>query len=413
MLGPIVSGSRMIAVTPPGCWGPMITPDFPAGHEVTRPVAVSGAMPGDAVALTIERIRVLSEAGTSGVHRNQPNSMYGNDPYVGKKCPGCGTVNPPSRVEGDGPGCIRCAKCGTPVQSCEMAAGYAMVLNAARTLGVTVNDSLARAIRADAAGYAALPASSRQHPANLLANGDLPGAVARIRPMVGNIGTLPDCRIPACHNAGDIAGRLVGDPHPLSLSEHDVDRLSDGHMDDNLVTEGVTLLFPVLVPGAGIYLGDIHAMQSDGEIAGHTIDVTAEVTVRVELIKGLELPGPLILADPAELPELVRPLSAPEWGEAVALAGEKGIQLEGPWVPLVAVGSGPTVNVGVASAIARLAKIMEMDPLEVRNRITFAGCIEIGRLPGTVHAGFLAPLARIPHPALRERLAERYLGSPR
>ena len=29
--------------TPPGCWGPMITPKFQGGHEVTRPVLVEGA----------------------------------------------------------------------------------------------------------------------------------------------------------------------------------------------------------------------------------------------------------------------------------------------------------------------------------------------------------------------------------
>ena len=32
----------LITGTPPGCWGPMITPAFQGGHEVTQPVAIAG-----------------------------------------------------------------------------------------------------------------------------------------------------------------------------------------------------------------------------------------------------------------------------------------------------------------------------------------------------------------------------------
>ncbi len=39
----VKDGGHISCVVPPGCWGPMITPDFRGGHEVTRPVAVQGA----------------------------------------------------------------------------------------------------------------------------------------------------------------------------------------------------------------------------------------------------------------------------------------------------------------------------------------------------------------------------------
>src|ERR1700743_2814266 len=66
MLGPLADGGTLITGTPPGCWGPMITPAFQGGHEVTQPVAIAGAEVGDAVALKIRRMRVTSLATSSG-----------------------------------------------------------------------------------------------------------------------------------------------------------------------------------------------------------------------------------------------------------------------------------------------------------------------------------------------------------
>ncbi len=53
MLGPVRDGGVIEANTMPGCWGPMITPHLRGGHEVTQPVAVENAEPGDAVAIKI------------------------------------------------------------------------------------------------------------------------------------------------------------------------------------------------------------------------------------------------------------------------------------------------------------------------------------------------------------------------
>ena len=60
MLGPIKDGGHIIAHTAPGCWGPMITPCIKGGHEVTKPVYVEGAEPGDAIVIQIKSIEVTS-----------------------------------------------------------------------------------------------------------------------------------------------------------------------------------------------------------------------------------------------------------------------------------------------------------------------------------------------------------------
>src|SRR5512135_1023973 len=95
----VKDGGRISCVVPPGCWGPMITPEFRGGHEVTRPVAVAGAHIGDAIAITIESMRVRSLATSSGTMLTD-SAAFGDDPFVDKKCPHCGALWPKSRVEG-------------------------------------------------------------------------------------------------------------------------------------------------------------------------------------------------------------------------------------------------------------------------------------------------------------------------
>src|ERR1700730_19210909 len=67
MLGPLADGGEIVFETAPGCWGPMITPTIRGGHEVCTPVAIEGANVGDAVALRVEKIRILSKAASVGV----------------------------------------------------------------------------------------------------------------------------------------------------------------------------------------------------------------------------------------------------------------------------------------------------------------------------------------------------------
>ena len=65
-----------------------------------------------------------------------------------------------------------------------------------------------------------------------------------------------------------------------------------GNMDWNGFRAGVTALFPVFEPGALFALGDVHAVQGDGEIVGTGIEISADVVFRVELHKGRTIGWP-------------------------------------------------------------------------------------------------------------------------
>jgi len=75
-------------------------------------------------------------------------------------------------------------------------------------------------------------------------------------------------------------------------------------MDTNSVREGAIPDLPGEGSGRGIYMGDMHAQQGNGEVAGHATDVSGEVELEVEIIKGLKLDGPILLAMP---PRTCRP----------------------------------------------------------------------------------------------------------
>jgi len=51
-------------------------------------------------------------------------------------------------------------------------------------------------------------------------------------------------------------------------------------------------------------------LQGSGEIAGHTCDVAATVTLQVDVIKQLRNEGPILLPLEEDLPDLARPLES-------------------------------------------------------------------------------------------------------
>jgi amidase len=65
-----------------------------------------------------------------------------------------------------------------------------------------------------------------------------------------------------------------------------------GNMDYRGFGPGVDVQFPVSVPGALFFLGDVHAAQCDGEIVGTGIETAAEVTFTVKLLKGHRINWP-------------------------------------------------------------------------------------------------------------------------
>jgi len=70
-----------------------------------------------------------------------------------------------------------------------------------------------------------------------------------------------------------------------------------GNMDTPEVRPGTTVYFPVNAPGALLYLGDGHATQGEGEIAGTAAEVAMNVTLEVDLIKGRKITVPRLEDD--------------------------------------------------------------------------------------------------------------------
>ncbi|MEM0453135.1 MAG: acetamidase/formamidase family protein [Sulfolobales archaeon] len=93
-----------------------------------------------------------------------------------------------------------------------------------------------------------------------------------IKPMVGTIGVTPsDAEIPT----------VMCGPH-------------GGNMDLKIIRKGARVYFPVFVDGGLLAMGDLHAVQSDGESGITPIEVDGEVIVKVDVIKGRKPRYPVI-----------------------------------------------------------------------------------------------------------------------
>jgi len=408
MLGPLADGGTLVASTAPGCWGPMITPRLRGGHEVTQPVRVEGAAVGDSIAIRIRKIEVTSIATSSG-HDASPEGFCLGDPYVAGRCPTCDTIWPETHVEGIGQKAVVCDACGEPVTPFEVVHGYTVVFDQGRDVGVTMNPAAANRIAADAKRYAALPEHSVQHPILTYAPADMAGVMVRLRPFLGQLGTTPSMPMPDSHNAGDFGAFLVGAPHDYAMTAEELaEHRTDGHMDIDAVREGAILIAPVKVEGAGVYLGDMHALQGDGEIAGHTMDVSGHVELGIELRKGRALEGPVLFPVAEDLPFLARPFDADERAKAAAIAKEWGVESLEESLPISVVGTGANLNVATDNGLERAARLLGMTVPEVRNRATVNGAIEIGRHPGVVQVTFLAPLSALEAAGLDGYAREQY-----
>lgn len=408
MLGPVENGGTIIANTAPGCWGPMITPRLRGGHEVTTPVRVEGAEVGDAVAIRIRDITVTSTATASG-HDSSPEGFCLGDPYVAARCPVCDTVWPETHVEGIGQDAVRCDRCGNPVTPFRIVHGYTVTFDDTRSVGLTLSAPAAETIARNADHYAALPDGSRQHSVLTYAPSDMPGTLVRMRPFLGQLGTCPSMPMPDSHNAGDFGAFLVGAPHDYAISAEDLARhKTDGHMDIDAVRAGAIIVCPVKVPGAGVYMGDMHAGQGDGEIAGHTMDVAGSVTLQVEVVKDYPIDGPVLFPLEEDLPPLARPFTAAEIAKGRRLAAKWGVTEIEPLAPISVIGTAANLNAAIENGLERAAALLGMTVPEVRNRATINGAIEIGRAPGVIQVTFLAPLARLDAVGLGHYAREQY-----
>jgi acetamidase/formamidase len=118
----------------------------------------------------------------------------------------------------------------------------------------------------------------RIDPARKIGTLDLPASrLKRVRiplaPFLGCIGTAP--------NLGETLSSMSPGQH-------------GGNMDCVETRQGATVYLPVYARGAYLAFGDVHAAQGDGEICGVAIETTAEVTLRVDLIKNKPIDWPRI-----------------------------------------------------------------------------------------------------------------------
>ncbi|RLM95903.1 acetamidase/formamidase family protein [Haloarcula sp. Atlit-7R] len=406
--GTVADGGTVRTHTPPACWGPMITPEFRGGHEVTRPIRVENAEPGDALVVQIKDVEVTSVATSTGSMAEREDA-FGSDPFVDHRCPECGTEWPDSVVEGTGEDAIRCADCGANASSFGFEFGYTVAFDEDRSVGLTVGPDGAADLAERADEAMALPDNSRQHPILLYKPDEIPGTLGHLRPFIGNIGTTPSVEFPDSHNAGDFGQFLIGADHDWGLAdEAALDARTDGHLDSNDVRPGATLICPVEIDGAGLYVGDLHANQGDGELSLHTTDVSGRTELEVSVIKDLDIDGPLLLPNESDLPDIAKPYTDTEREAGEALAADHHVDDVVDAAPLQIIGSGATINDATENAFARAGTLFDMSEGEVRARCTFTGGVEIARLPGVVQLSMLAPMSLLEERGLADTVREQY-----
>jgi amidase len=103
-----------------------------------------------------------------------------------------------------------------------------------------------------------------------------------LHPMVGVVGVAP---------ASGRVGNLYGGEH-------------GGNMDTRTIAAGSRVYLPVLVPGAMLAVGDVHAAMGEGEVFLSGVEIAAEVDIRVQVLKGVKVPTPLV-----ETAESIAPIS--------------------------------------------------------------------------------------------------------
>ncbi|NBJ68206.1 MULTISPECIES: acetamidase/formamidase family protein [Clostridia] len=403
----VKDGGNIIANTTPGCWGPMITPALKGGHEVTKPVYVEGAKVGDAVAIEIKSIEVTSLATASGNDKPVEGRFKG-DPFVAATCPECGTINPETELKGIGEQAVHCKKCDADITPFTFTHAYTMAFNEQNSVGLTLNKEAAEKVAKDGKAYMSTPENSIQNPIVAFAPHSMPGTIARVRPFLGQLGTTPARALPDSHNAGDFGQFLIDAPHDYGIRKEDLADRTDGHMDINRVRAGAIVICPVKVEGAGVYLGDMHAMQGDGEIAGHTTDVAGIVSLKVSVLKDMKVDGPIILPVYEDLPYLAKPFTTVEQQQARQLAEEWEIQEIVEMYPISFVGSGADLNEATTNGMERAASFLGISVPEVMNRATINGSIEIGRHPGVVTVTFLTPNRYLQQQGILEIVKKQY-----
>lgn len=135
----------------------------------------------------------------------------------------------------------------------------------------------------------------------------IPGVRVPYEAFMGSVGVLPgepevDSWL-ARENALAAAGGVALPPEPTGALPTAVcgpegphkdkclrtipPRENGGNMDVQQMQIGTTLLLPCFIDGCGLFVGDVHYAQGDGEVSGTAIEMGGIVTVTTEIRKGL------------------------------------------------------------------------------------------------------------------------------
>ena len=134
----------------------------------------------------------------------------------------------------------------------------------------------------------------------------IPGVRVPYEAFMGSVGVLPGepevQRWLERESALSAAGGVALPPEPTgalptavcgpegSHKDHCVrtipPRENGGNMDVQQMQIGTTLLLPCFIDGCGLFVGDVHYAQGDGEVSGTAIEMGGIVTVSAEIRKG-------------------------------------------------------------------------------------------------------------------------------
>jgi len=134
----------------------------------------------------------------------------------------------------------------------------------------------------------------------------MPGVKVPYEAFMGSVGVLPgEPEVEswlARENALGAAGGIALPPQPVGAQPSAVcgpqgsarlrclrtipPRENGGNMDVQQMQIGTTLLLPCFIDGCGLFVGDVHYAQGDGEVSGTAIEMGAVVTVTTEIRKG-------------------------------------------------------------------------------------------------------------------------------
>lgn len=173
------------------------------------------------------------------------------------------------------------------------------------------------------------------------------------RPMIGTIGTAP---------AREALESLKFGP------EH------CGNVDCPDLTVGSTILLPVNVPGGLLSLGDVHAAMGDGEITGIALETSADVVLRVDLVKAKD--SPYVGCPQLETADIVGSIGC-HFGQAL----------------------DTNVRAGFADLVERLRRRYGLDVTEAYELLGAAGGVRVHQ---SVEGGWSAALAYVPTRVLAE-----------